>query len=64
MFKGERLPTDAIRRPCACRDCVIETAEGICQRCRASGCSAQSDRGCCAPSAYTLSAKRVDTANG
>ena len=65
MTRYERLPNDAIRRPCACRDCVIETIEGMCQRCRASGCSAQADRECGAPSAYALTAIRpIDTVTG
>lgn len=46
------------RQKCACRDCLIETIEVICQRCRASDCSALGDAECHAPNAYALSAKR------
>lgn len=57
MTQPRNYPASHYRR-CACRDCVIETIEGICQRCRASGCSAQGDKGCLAPDAYTLSARK------
>jgi hypothetical protein len=62
MKKGERLPTDAIRRPCACRDCIVETIEGMCQRCRTFGCSAQGNLECLSPNAYALTAKFTNIA--
>lgn len=58
MTRHEPLPTENIRVKCACSDCLVDTAEGMCQRCRQYGCSAQGDRECRAPNAYALSARR------
>lgn len=49
---------DVHRAKCICRDCLLLTIEGMCQRCRQYGCSAQGDRDCRCPDAYALQARR------
>lgn len=54
-----RLMPDTKRQACICRDCLVETIEGMCQRCRQFNCSNRSDADCKAPGAYALSAQRA-----
>lgn len=46
-----------MRIPCLCRDCLVETVEGLCQLCRKHACDPTGSSKCHAPNAYALSAK-------